>query len=185
MKDELNRFLTEAEMDQIDAIFSRAMKRRKESGEEGGNFMLLKCQEEQYVHDSVRNKEINDENMRQLMNELCQKCREHNCCYLIIKQEEEESLPFPREDDDENLPFPREDDGEDMPFPSENQREADEREEEKIEIRKIFNSGKMAMLFSLVHERRLTLEDAKNISGYDWDDLNDMYEGWKIAQEMD
>lgn len=174
MKDELNRFLTEAEMDQIDEIFSRAMKRRKESGEEGGNFMLFKCQEEQYVHSSVRNKEINDENMKKLMEELCQKCREHNCCYLIIKQEEEESLPFPREDD-----------GGDLPFPGENQREADEREEEKAEIRKIFNSGKMAMLFSLVHERRLTLEDAKDISGYDWEDLNDMYEGWKIAQEMD
>ena len=170
MKDELNRFLTEAEMDQIDAIFSRAMKRRKESREEGGNFMLLKCQEEQYVHSSVRNKEINDENMRQLMNELCQKCREHNCCYLIIKQEEEESLPFPREEDDEDIPFPKE-----------NLREADEREE----IRKIFNYGRTAMLFSLVHEGRLTLEDAKNISGHDWEELQDLYEGWKIAQEMD
>lgn len=56
----------------------------------------------------------------------------------LTEAEQEESLPFPREKE-----------------------EKEEKEDETAEIRKIFNNGRMEMLFSLVHEGRLTLEDAQ------------------------
>lgn len=156
MNDDLGRFMSEEEKRQMSDIISNAMKRKKERGEEDTHFMALHCQFEQFMHGSDCFTEPNDDEVKQLLRKICMKCCGHGCCHFVGNKEEEEDLPFPKESD----------------------------EKHKEEIRKAVQSGKMAMLFSLVHSGKLTMEEAEMISGYDIEETHDMYEGWKIAQEM-
>lgn len=154
MNDDLGRFMSEEEKRQMSDIISNAMKRKKERGEEDTHFMALHCQFEQYAYEPL-GVEPSDDAVKELLREICMKCCEHGCCHFIGNKEEED-LPFPKESD----------------------------EKHKEELRKAVQSGKMAMLFSLVHSGKLTMEEAEMISGYDIEETHDMYEGWKIAQEM-
>lgn len=155
MDNDLTRFLTEGETKQISEILSRAEKRKKVRKEEGTHFMALHCQFEQYEHGSFGVKPSDDE-VKQMLREVCMKCCEQGCCHFIGNKEEED-LPFPKEMDEKKY---------------------------KEEIRRAVQSGRMAMLFSLVHSGKLTMEEAEMLSGYDIEETHDMYEGWKIAQEM-
>lgn len=156
MNEDLGRFMSEEEKKQMGEIISKAMKRKKERGEEDTHFMALHCQFEQYTHGSDCFTEPSDDEVKQLLREICMKCCEHGCCHFIGNTEEEEDLPFPKESD----------------------------EKHKEEIRKAVQSGKMAMLFSLVHSGKLTMEEAEMISPYDAETTHDLYDGWKIAQDM-
>lgn len=156
MTDDLGRFMFEEERKQMDEIIAKALKRKEMGKEEGTHFMALHCQVEQYTHESARGAEPSDDEIKQFLREICMKCCEHGCCHFVGNKEEEEDLPFPRESD----------------------------EKHKEEIRKAVQSGKMAMLFSLVHSGKLTMEEAEMISPYDTETTHDLYDGWKIAQDM-
>lgn len=156
MNDDLGRFMTEDEKRQMGELITKAVQRKERGNEEGTHFMALHCQFEQYVHGLDCCAEPSDDEIKQFLREICMKCCEHGCCHFVGNKEEEEDLPFPKESD----------------------------EKHKEEIRKAVQSGKMAMLFSLVHSGKLTMEEAEMISGYDIEETHDMYEGWKIAQEM-
>ena len=156
MNENLNRFMTEEEAKKMNEIISRAMKRKEMEREENSHFMDLHCQFEQYTHESARCMEPNNEEVKQLLREICMKCCEHGCCHFIGNKEEED-LPFPKESEDEK---------------------------HKAEIKKAFQSGRMEMLFSLVHANKISFEEAMSIFGLDYDETCDMYEGYKIAKEM-
>lgn len=154
MDNDLTRFLTEGETKQISEIISRAEKRKKGRGEEDTHFMALHCQFEQYEHGAF-GVEPSDDEVKQMLREVCMKCCEHGCCHFIGNKEVAD-LPFPKDSD----------------------------EKHKEEIRRAVKSGKLSMLFSLVHSGKLTMEEAEMFSGYDIEETHDMYEGWKMAQEM-
>lgn len=160
MTDDLGRFMSEEERKQMDEIIAKAVKRKEMGKEEGTHFMALHCQVEQYTHESARGAEPSDDEVKQLLREICMKCCEHGCCHFVGNTEEEEDLPFPKESDEET---------------------------HKTEIKKAVQSGRLAMLFSLVDSGKLTMEEAEVITahdGYSIEETRDMYEGWKISQDM-
>ena len=158
MNEDLGRFMSEDEKRQMNEIIGRAMQRKERGKEEGTHFMALHCQFEQYTHGSDCFTESSDDAVKELLREICMKCCEHGCCHFIGNTEEEEDLPFPKESDEEK---------------------------NKAEIKKGFQSGRMEMLFSLVHANKISFEEAMSISGLDYDEACDMYEGYKIAKEME
>lgn len=81
MLEELNKYLTELEKDQMNAILSKAMERRGEEGREGENqFLFMQC--------PCEKKE--DDNLERLLKELCSSCRSHGVCPKCADDE----LPF-------------------------------------------------------------------------------------------
>lgn len=157
MNDDLGPFMSEEERKQMDEIIAKALKRKEMGKEEGTHFKALHCHVEQYTHESACGAEPSYDEIKQFLREICMKCYEHGCCHFVGNKEEEEELPFPKESEDEK---------------------------NKAEIKKAFQSGRMEMLFSLVHANKISFEEAMSISGLDYDETRDMYEGYKIAKEM-
>lgn len=72
MLEEMNKYLTEVEKEQMNAILSKAMERRGEEGREGENqFLFVQC--------PCCEKE-KDDSLDRLLQELCATCRSRGFC---------------------------------------------------------------------------------------------------------
>lgn len=88
MPEELNRYLTEIEKEQMNAILAKAMERREENGggaaEDMYRFLFAQCQKEKEEEGKVM-LDINCKvDFKNLMKEIC------NCC----PRGKDEDLPF-------------------------------------------------------------------------------------------
>lgn len=86
MEKNLENYLTEEEKKSMDAIVSRAMRRREESGEKPDEvlpfeFVVLNCQ--------CQNVQNEKDSLNHMLEGMCQCIREHGCC-----PREDEQLPF-------------------------------------------------------------------------------------------
>ena len=52
------------------------------------------------------------------------------------------------------------------------------------EIRRAFQSGRMDVLFNLVDDGKIALDDAAKFAGMTMEEAEDMLQGWREAQEI-
>lgn len=94
---ELNEFLTPEEKELIATLMKRAEERKKKvmEADAENQFMLLGCQCGCLNRMHEKNKQIVGD-MKELLNIICNFCREHGCCVCQKDEDQrgDEELPF-------------------------------------------------------------------------------------------
>lgn len=56
--------------------------------------------------------------------------------------------------------------------------------DDAAEYPRYFQAGRLSMLFSLVDGGKLTVDEAADFTGMEWEDAADMLQGWREAQRV-
>lgn len=166
----MNEYLTEVEKKQLEELMKKAVERsgKNMEGDDGlRSFMLWKFEFDDAVNkDEEKIQKIVgfEKELKCLMEHICRFCQKNGYC---------ESCRRCRmyDEDDEVLPF-------------DILEECEECKDEKEEIQKHRQSGRMSMLFELVDQGKITLDEAAQVAKMTWGEAEDMLRGWQIARDM-